>query len=216
MRRIAYLLLVACLVGACDGSRSSASPPATSAPGTAGVTPAILPATATPLPSSPAAVATASDTADATSTACPAVSPMTIDAFWHAAEAGCFGTEDLQIQGYIDAPPGIGFGPTWIEPKWLYFPVFTWALWPVPPGDDQSCGGVDPCNGMFVFVNPKSGDIFKGPARWVIVTGHINDPAAATCHFASDPPQEFSDADNAAARESCAGQFVVTRVVNAP
>ena len=215
MRRISCLILAGCLAAGCDGARNQ-MPSRRSEVATVGPTATAIPATATPVSPSPSKAATATGTPDATSSVCPAVSPMTIDAFWQSAEAGCFGTEDLQIQGYIDAPPGIGFGPTWIEPKWLYFPASRWALWPVPPGDDQSCGGVDPCSGMFVFVNPASGDIFTGPARWVIVTGHINDPASATCHYASDPPRAFTDADNASARESCAGQFVVSRVLDAP
>lgn len=216
MRRISSVLLASLIVGACSGSRNETPPPAASAMATVAVPSIGVPATVTPLPPTPVPIATTSPTAEATSSRCPVVSPMTIEAFGLGNEAGCFGREDLQVQGFVDAPPGIGFGPTWIEPKWLFFPVFEWALWTLPPGDGQDCGGKEPCNSMFVFVNPDSGVTFAGPPRWVIVTGHVNDPAAATCHYASDPPQEFTEADNASARESCAGRFVVTRVDDAP
>jgi hypothetical protein len=211
MRSRISMSVLALTAAACTGGPATALPTAGPTAGAAQPTPSpVVIATTSPTP-------TPAPTPEVTEAGCPTVTPMTIIAFWNGVEeAACFDDEDIEIQGWIDAPVGIGFEPTWIEPKWLSFPVFDWALWSLPPGPDQDCGGAEPCTSMFAFLNPDSGVLFEGPPRWVIVTGHLNDPASATCHYASDPPRTFTAEDDARARETCAERFVLTAVREAP
>lgn len=207
--------LVALVVAACTGA-------GTPSPGTSAVevptgTPSAAPSAATSpspiVPSGPRPTSTPVPTSAITEPTCPTTSPIDLDDL-NLEE--CVGSHDVEVRGWVDAPVGVGFEPTWIEPSWLYFPVFEWALWSRPPGPDQDCGGIEPCNSMFVFVNPDSDVVFEGPPRWVIVTAHTHDPASTTCHWVSEPPRTFTAEEDAEAREHCASSFVITAVRDAP
>ena len=70
---------------------------------------------------SPQPTATPGPTPEVTAVPCPTSSPIPLEDLNFEE---CVGPEDIEVRGWIDAPVGIGFEPTWIEPSWLYFPVF--------------------------------------------------------------------------------------------
>jgi hypothetical protein len=145
---------------------------------------------------------------------CPGAQPFTVEQYAEIVheEPGCFGPADVTIRGWIDEPPIVGFMPPIIEPGWLaYPPEPTLALWSGPP-DSSECPDSD-CAAMFVHIRPGSNVRFDLPARWVIVTGHSLDPAAATCQYEGIPtPTDEAPGDFT----GCNVQFVITRVSDAP
>jgi hypothetical protein len=207
MHRFATSALVALLVAACAGQGSPS--PSTAAIATSAPTPTARPS-ATPRPTP-----TLDPTPAVTEDPCPTTSPISIEDL-HLDE--CNRSGGVDVRAWIDKPDGgIGFECCdFIRPAWLYLPDFAWALWNRQPGPDQDCAGLEPCTSLFVNVHPDAGFELGGPARWVIVTGHTNDPASASCHWVSDPPREFTEEEDAAAREHCAGSFVITAIRDAP
>jgi hypothetical protein len=145
---------------------------------------------------------------------CPPTQPFSVDQYLEivSVEPGCFGPADVTIRGWIDQPPMLGFMPPLIRPGWLaYPPEPTLALWDAPP-NGSDCLGSD-CNAMLIHIRPGSDVRFDLPARWVIVTGHSLDPAAATCHYEGRPtPTDQAPGDYT----GCNVQFVITNVRDAP
>jgi hypothetical protein len=129
----------------------------------------------------------------------------------------CFGDADIVVTGYLAPPEGIGGLANGITPAWLG----EWSGLPVVlhgtsiPAD--TCGNADVCRWMFLFA-PHPGLLPLTPARWVSVTGHFDDPVAATCR--ATPGYEGPDGatSDAEAIATCRGHFVVTeiRTVAAP
>ena len=66
---------------------------------------------------------------------------------------------------------------------------------------------------MFFLVDPTSGIVVSGPARWVVATGHRMDPAAETCHWVyppdTPPAERYDDADAVAL---CQEHFVLESI----
>src|SRR5262245_13753466 len=224
MGRIARLLVIVPLVAACatapgvtgvpisSGVATGPSPtagapttgPHTGAPPSAAPSMVAASPAATPLPSSTEAAG-----------GCPTNSPLTVAEFGDAFFL-CFGPEDVEIRGWIDAPSDVGFEGPAIEPGWLAYPAEPIRmLWNSPPGDDQTCGGAPGCGGIFVHISPGSDITFDGPPRWVIATGHTMDPVAATCHYVAENAT-FNPEENSFAQLTCQGHFVLTGLRDAP
>lgn len=143
--------------------------------------------------------------------------PLTVAQFTDS-DPACFGDSDIEIRGWLDQPPGVGFEPPMIEPGWLAYPVGNLSsLWEIPPtGPDHFCPPAVPCPWFFPHIDPASGLTLDFPQRWIIVTGHLNDPAAETCHYVY--PEDWTDerADDALAVGLCRTSFVITALRDPP
>jgi hypothetical protein len=213
-RIAATFVLLVSLVG-CGRASPNASP--TAAPAAAAV------ASSQPTPSlatmpTAARTVTPGPTVVPTPTAggCPTDDPITPTAFMEAPEA-CFGSEDVRILGWLDTPPPFGYEAPEVKPNWLYYPpdgTLYFTLFGSEPGDaDHVCAD---CPGMFVHLTPDSNVVLEGPARWVVATGHRNDPAAERCHFVAPPDIHIGELpDEAIAVEACRQMFVLTSIVDA-
>jgi hypothetical protein len=136
--------------------------------------------------------------------------------FWDA-PGRCFGSHDVRVLGWLDRPPVFGFTPPEIRPNWLAYPpdgTMYFTLFGAPPSDpEHTCAD---CQGFFVHLPPDSTIVLEGPARWVIVTGHRHDPAAARCHYVEPPDDDLGELpDDSSARAHCRQMFVLTAVEDA-
>jgi len=150
---------------------------------------------------------------------CPTAPILTVpDA---RANAACFHGKTLRVIGWLDRLPAIDFDGPPIAPAWFNMPGGKLpALWTVKPAvqdfspscTDQSGSSVADCDWTMVFVNPASGLSLGSSPRWVILTGHFDDPIAETCHFSGGGPAGDVIPPPITARQSCRGEFVVTGV----
>jgi len=211
-------VMLALLAGACGGVTHGSTPTATpiepSAVASAVPSSALLPTT---LPTEPPIPTERPTPTPVLNAPCPTDKVLSV-ASYVAADPACF-TGSVRIRGWLDFPPALGWEGPGVEPAWLYYPpeLVLPALWTsVPPGPDHTCGDTNPsCAWFFLHVAPDS-DVSLGlKPRWVVVTGHIDDPAAATCHYLPSDPEEgaFDDAD---AIRQCASNLVVTAIEAAP
>jgi hypothetical protein len=206
MRRLFVVFCPVVLVAACSfGTSLGPSGTARAAPATA---PASIALSTPQLTPTPVPVA-----------GCPTDSTVTVSQYIDA-DSACFEAADVTIRAWVDYPPPMGFeGPT-IEPAWVaYPPDGRSALWHEPPtgpdnlcDDDQRLG----CAWFFPRLDPRS-SLEMGESRWVIVTGHVGDPAAETCHYVASVgyPEGELPAD-AEAVGFCRNQFVITSMRDAP
>jgi len=199
MRHLTSLMVILLLSAGCAAGVGPSAP--ISAP------PSAIPASP---PASPTEPLTASP-ASATTAACPTGSPLSVAEYVAAWEAeweegaACFGSRELTLLGWADAPPAIGFEPPGIAPAWLWSSGD--GLW------DYPCAGTqDGCPFLFVHIEPESGLQFDTDGRWVLVTGHTGDPLAETCHYVY-PPDWTGELDpDSDAQDRCRSSFVVTSV----
>jgi hypothetical protein len=194
MPRLASLLVVSLLVVGC-ASRAGSSP-GESVTATA-TSPAASP---TETPQSPAP--------SATSGTCAGPEPLTVSAYL-AADPACFGSHDVQIEGWEDIADGVGGAGPNFDPHWLGDLS--------PPGSvmasslfDQPCESPCEMRFFFVYVNPATNLRFEADGQWVIITGHRNDPAAETCTYdGSGGPISLTAEE---IRQWCRDRFVLTSV----
>lgn len=209
MLRIRLVLGALLVVGCATGSTSS--PPTTEAPSTSPS--ALPPATASQTPS-PQSTAISTQALDG----CPSGSPIEVRAFVDA-DPACFGSDDFEVRGWLDWPIAIEFTPPTIAPAWLFYPLPGWsAIWeaqPVGPSKDCEIDGRG-CAWFYFHEDLRPGTGYAGPSRWVIVTGHLDDPAAETCHYVypEDWPEPTSDDADAVA--ACQTSFVLVSLRNEP
>lgn len=150
---------------------------------------------------------------------CPKDSPMTVRQFVDA-DPSCSSGTDVEIRGWLDAPAGFGLGPPGIAPSWLYYPraELTVIYETGPIGPDGSCEMASgrECAWFIWHIDPALGLELSGPPRWLIVKGHLDDPAAETCRYVY--PEDWTDvrADDAEAVETCRQQFVIVAFRDAP
>lgn len=196
MRVLASLMAVALLSAACAPGESPS--PAPSALPTPTLVPTTSPASPAPTPGSspsPTSVTTAG---------CPAHSPLSVDAYLAALEADptCFGDGDVSLLGWSGPwPEGIGWLAPGVEPSWLA--LSTSAIWQGKcPGSKEGCG-----EAVSVHIDPEAGLDWKNDGRWLVVSGHTNDPRAEGCH-----PVVSGDMTKAQARAECRRAFVLTSV----
>jgi hypothetical protein len=173
----------------------------------------------------PAPVPTASPLAEATLPPldCPSAlptSPMRLHDLL-AIDPLCFGTASISLIGWQAQPGEFDWeGPT-VEPGWLIYPSAAGrsALWEGKPDRLGACNGFDPCPWSTVSIPAGSAVTFNSTGNWVKVTGHVNDAAAAECHYVYDPvtsqSERLPDSD---AQHWCASAFVLEQVevVRAP
>ncbi len=235
--RLAGTLLALLLFAACSPPVAPTQTSASAAPvGSPGATPqgsaaAVASPQVTPSSTAAPTVAptpeatiepTVAPTAEPTATptraprGCPTDDMLTVSQYL-AAPLRCFGSDTIRIEGWLDTPPPTGFEGPLIRPTWLAYPpedtlYFTlFSKPPTPP--DHVCGD---CPGFFLHRKPRSTIVLAAPGRWVIATGHRRDPAAERCFF--DEPADWvgPEPDDAAARETCRLQFVLTALEDAP
>lgn len=128
---------------------------------------------------------------------CPAI-PVPVDALAPDVAAVCWHGRSITILGWYDPHPQLGeptfvFTPTWLDP----------AFAPTLDGQPDAAG-------MGLFVKPGSGVDLGTLARWVAVTGHFGDPAAATCRATNTSDGSLVTDDWA--QRDCSLRFVVTSI----
>ncbi len=235
MAHVRVFLGIGLLVAGCAVNQGAATPTPTSPEPIAQMTAVISSVPATPTPTSPEPIAqmtavissvpaTASpSSAQSTSSAppstprpsCLASSVLTVREFVEADRA-CPGGVDVSIRAWADTPFATGWEAPFIEPGWLAYPPDGMSmLWGVPPtGEEHSCSvDVDPaCSALFIHVRPGSGLTLGDKPGWVIVTGHVGDSAADTCHYVVGQDWPGDPPDDESARNDCRGNFVLTGV----
>jgi hypothetical protein len=211
--RVAFAALAAAtvLVTGCVGAtapRLSPSPVPTSSPAVA----SSAPVASTAPPPTTAPIPTAAR--PSSPTACPL--PVTVDVLggWSAAwpidrVVDCFGARNLQVTGYLAPAWGIGGLPNGIVPGWLGewegLPAVLW-LKPHPVG---GCFAADDCMWLFLYA-PSTAGLSLSPDRWVALTGHFDDPLAATCRATGSGAGAVTS--DAQAIVECRKHFVVTGI----
>jgi hypothetical protein len=149
---------------------------------------------------------------------CPTDSPLSVAQFTDA-DPRCFGGADVEIRGWLDSPPDTGVEPPFVDPAWLAYstPMMT-SLWEIPPvGPNHFCPNQNgACPWFFLHIDPASGLTLDFPPRWLIVTGHTQDPAAETCHFVYGEEWTEPRLDDALAVESCRTKLVIVSFRDAP
>ena len=216
MTRFALLSICVLVFAACFAGNPQAS-------GTA-VTPTLAPATAAPsavaqASATPALEPSTAPTAVPGSGLCPTDSPLTPLQLVETASS-CFGRSAIQVRGWLDGPPSIGFEPPTIKPGWMYYPApEAPTIWEQQPaGQDDCFVGDRQCAWFFPHIKPTSVLTIDGPPRWLVLTGHFDDPAAVRCHwvYPDDTPLKDRVADDADAVALCRGGFIVDSFVDAP
>ena len=205
--------IVATVIAGCTAGAPTSSPWTIYTPGPT-LTPSPLPTpTATPAPSpSPSPVAIDTTPPPDCPSALPA-QPMRIHIAL-AIDPLCFGTATISLIGWQAGPNEFDYEGPDIEPGWLIYPQdqAKTALWDAKPDRYGGCVG-DGCAWTFVHVLPGSALTFNETGQWVKVTGHLNDPAAATCHYVYPPaPSQSEFLPDSDARHACAGSFILESV----
>ena len=149
---------------------------------------------------------------------CPSGSPLPVEVYLDT-DPACF-TGEIEVRGWLSDPPGMGWEGPVVEPQWLYYPpdIRNSALWSVIPAEpDHACPETDPaCGWYFLHLAPGSNAELGRKARWVVVTGHVDDPAAATCHYDLQPDDpEGAPTDLETLIQTCRSEFVVDRIRDA-
>ncbi len=113
------------------------------------------------------------------------------------------------MRGWAGRAPPTGFeGPAVIKPMWLNYPDENFTVLWSAAAVGRTCPDDEPeCEGFFPHINPDSGLSFEPLGRWVIVTGHLRDPAAERCHYVypddwADPKADDIEAIGAAGHTS--------------
>ena len=129
------------------------------------------------------------------------------------ASTSCF-RFGVQVRGWLDTPPPIGFEPPLVKPSWIYYPSGDSAamLWHQPPPEpDHVCAQGEECWAFFPHLDPDFDLTIDPLDRWVILTGHTRDPRAQNCHYDGVGPNP-----NPELVVICGRQFVVTAIEDAP
>jgi hypothetical protein len=236
--RIGVLLVAVSLVAAACmqpvASLSPSSPPTAGPSGTPSPTTAAVasPTVTDPATTAPTIAPTVEPTAEPTvdptgpppSLPCPTARLLNVREFVQASWQ-CFAGRDVRIKGWLDTPPPFGYEGPAIYPLWLAYPEsrqcaehtgcsVTLALWQdVPVDDDHMCSSDEAyCSLVFPHTPPGS-ELHFGPLeRWLILTGHTDDPAAQRCHYEDPPGEDLGTLDDADAVAHCQREFVVTEI----
>ncbi len=143
--------------------------------------------------------------------ACPTGSPLTLMAI-ERADPACFHGRDVSIVAWTDAQGPFGLEPPTIAPAWLAYGLLGsgYVLWSGP--DHAGCENAEECVEMIPAIVPGSGLTIGKTHRWVLVTGHLDDPASATCQWVYPATWDEGHYDDALARQQCRGRFVLTAI----
>jgi hypothetical protein len=136
---------------------------------------------------------------------CPAGRPSLNDVVALKAydRAACFGSSELSFRAWV-VDPGEGYGGTCepLTPRWLYACVLPdWWLAETKTSTTR----------LDALKRPDAKGDLKGVGRWVAVTGHFDDPAAAMCQLESGPAR-IGRPPTAWYVLRCREQFAVTRI----
>ena len=205
----AALVLAGCSVGA----NSTPSPVILVPASLAADTPAPT-ATPSPIPSpEPTVELVPTVEPERTYGPCPTKAILSVKEF-KLANPACFETGDIEIRGWLDYPPPLGFECPCVVPGWLWYPTDEGAaLWvDVPHGDDFVCDEDRDawCSWFFPHRAPDSAVKLLPIKRWVILTGHTHDPAAETCRYDDEA------GPNPDLIAGCRSNVVVTAIRDAP
>ena len=216
MTRLALVAFAALIVAGCAQPAARPSEPTiTSTPAVALASPSGL--TSPTIESSPSAsvVETAEASAPPTSPApCPPSDRLRV-AVLLAANPSCFGDRALIVIGWAAKPPIFGVLPPAIAPRWLWSWATTeFVVWDHSRGSesDLACSQGQCPPYFFLYSAPGTSIDLTGWKGWVRLSGHLNDPAAETCHYVYPPgwtETPFPDGD---ARAQCRSAFVVTAI----
>jgi hypothetical protein len=148
---------------------------------------------------------------DPTTEACPAL-PRDLPEFLvldRATALVCFGDSPITMRAWsVGCDQCYGYGPGVSEPAWLMAPTDNQLyLSPIQPADYSSDWSTNAVLAPSVAVEPGWS---KG--AWIELTGHFDDPAAGTCHYAPSPQEWAYMSDRQSYQDSCRQTFVVTRV----
>lgn len=212
MRRVVAMLVVGLVIAGCGpGVASSPTPTDVAVVPTASTVPATSPALTDPDPT-PTPVPEVTPTAEPS---CPATEPTSVAAFVDS-RVRCWSGAELSFRGWLDYSPPLGFEGPLVEPVWLPYPPSgqVWALWSVPPvGEDNLCPDARPdCAWLALHIDPSSDVVFGTTARWVRVTGHVDDPAAMTCHWVFNEDYPDDGRPDSDAIEWCRNSFIVDTI----
>lgn len=216
MRSHASLVVVVVLAAGCAGG----DVPSASISATPSAIPSAAEA-ASPVPPSPTAIPTPAPTAaptaspaSTTAAACPSGSPLSVKEYARAWEAeweegvACFGSREVTVLGWVAPRPAIGFEPPGIRPSWLWFSGL--ALWDHPCDEEGGCTTF-----MDVHIPPDSGLEWGTDGRWVLITGHADDPRAVNCHYVYPSDWTGERWPDSQAQDTCRSSFVLTSVQDA-
>jgi hypothetical protein len=128
-----------------------------------------------------------------------------------AAPRACFDGRTVRIRAWEDRPMATGWEAPMPRPEWLSTPDGSRFFWSADPRDPN-----EPLEesrpGLFVHQDPDAPVSLGRAGRWVVITGHREDPAAETCRY----PDGFGgpDEETAArvARRECRGAFVIESI----
>ena len=124
------------------------------------------------------------------------------------AAAQCWGDEAITVRGFVSSPEGLGGTQTYaIKPDWLVSRSHWLSV------SDKVHADSGPVGPFFAVAVPSALEkrFTRLTGRWVRVTGHFHDPAAATCtvDVFGDPSLAPSTEQ---AVEICRTSFVVTAI----
>ena len=206
MRKVAFLI-IALAAGGCG----SVDPIGVS---TVGPQPTTTPVAATPTPTDATGptVTPRPTPTPVLGAPCPSSSPLTVFEVVDA-DPECF-HGDFSVTGWLDFPPAMGWEGPLVKPEWLYYPPdqvlsAIWSTKPIEP--DHFCAANVRCAWFFIHIAPDSSVSPGRTPQYVVLTGHLNDPASATCHYVPEPSSQYVVHDEDAVHE-CESQFVVTSI----
>ena len=226
-KRVGAVMLAALVIAACHRSTATASG---SAPPS--LTPTVVPTTAavatevpTPSPTAeptpeltPEPTVEPTEAPEAIAWPCPTDSPINLLELTNA-RLRCFGNDQIRVRAWLETGPAIGWLPPTIAPAWLVYPNVqnsdhsSFALWYKPPDNSDVICGESYCRFDWVHLPPGSTLELRGPARWVIAIGHINDPAADRCHWTWPEDWEVDPSyDDADAVAICRRAFILEAI----
>lgn len=206
-------IVSAVLLTGCDGPMGDGpalSPVASPGPGATSPIPTVAPPSPltiqTPLPSATAAVPLSG-----VPSGCTTSSAVRVADFLTNHTSSTSGA-DACIVGWAAGPPIFGVLPPGIAPQWLWTIGGSFVVWDHSRGplSDLECseGKCPP----FLMLHVVPGVRLSDRAGWVLLTGHLNDPAAASCHYVYPSDWSESPLPDSQAVAQCAAAFVITAI----
>ncbi len=126
----------------------------------------------------------------------------------------CLGRSEIRVTGWLAAPWGIGWGSPGVEPAWLGDMLAIWRVLWLKPMVGEGCYEDTDCLWMHL-TSPNASSLSLTPDRWVTITGHFDDPAAASCYWTGSTGVYSVPLTKAEAVALCRSHFVVTAIDDA-
>jgi hypothetical protein len=143
--------------------------------------------------------------------ACPSTDqPMGVELF-STLPAACFGSATVTLTGWLGIAYVIGdWNVPWTIPSWLWRPGIGQFAALSPDSDALNQLAVP------LYFRPNASLAQAKVDRWVRLSGHLADPAAASCRWVVpgtyDPATYGPKPDDASARAACTAAFVVDAI----